>query len=166
MLLTTFLLGGYYAASIGVAGLIVATVVGSLLGCLWPTLTGLRSARYGVDEYVGMRSTFGTYGSYIGVVLLVAINFGWIGILAQNRRQLPGIAAVRELTKTGDFSTSFGANWFTLFALICGIIIPVVLLYISPKTVFRAWSSTRCRCSSCSRWCCSASCSPRTAGAN
>jgi NCS1 family nucleobase:cation symporter-1 len=111
VLLTTFLLGGYYASSVGVAGMIVATVVGSLLGCLWPTLTGLRSARYGVDEYVGMRSTFGTYGSYIGVVLLVAIS--------------------------GDFSTSFGANWFTLFALICGIIIPVVLLYISPKTVFR-----------------------------
>jgi len=136
VLLTTFLLGGYYAASIGVAGLIVATVVGSLLGCLWPTLTGLRSARYGVDEYVGMRSTFGTYGSYIGVILLVAINFGWIGILAQIAGN-SGIAAVHELTRTGDFSTSFGANWFTLFALICGIIIPVVLLYISPKTVFR-----------------------------
>jgi nucleobase:cation symporter-1, NCS1 family len=136
VLLTTFLLGGYYASSVGVAGMIVATVVGSLLGCLWPTLTGLRSARYGVDEYVGMRSTFGTYGSYIGVVLLVAINFGWIGILAQIAGN-SGISAVHELTKSGDFSTSFGANWFTLFALICGIIIPVVLLYISPKTVFR-----------------------------
>lgn len=136
VLLTTFLLGGYYASSIGVAGMIIATVVGSLLGCLWPTLTGLRSARYGVDEYVGMRSTFGTYGSYIGVVLLVAINFGWIGILAQIAGN-SGISAVRELTKSGDFSTSFGANWFTLFALVCGIIIPVVMLYISPKTVFR-----------------------------
>jgi nucleobase:cation symporter-1, NCS1 family len=136
VLLTTFLLGGYYASSLGVTGMIVATCVGSLLGCLWPTLTGLRSARYGVDEYVGMRSTFGTYGAYIGVVLLVAINFGWIGILAQIAGN-SGISAVHELTKAGDFSTGFGANWFTLFALVCGIIIPVVMLYISPKTVFR-----------------------------
>ncbi len=136
VLLTTFLLGGYYASALGVVGMIVATCVGSLLGCLWPSLTGLRSARYGVDEYVGMRSTFGTYGSYIGVVLLVAINFGWIGILAQIAGN-SGISAVKEITKTGDFSTAFGANWFTLFALICGIVIPVVMLYISPKTVFR-----------------------------
>ncbi len=128
VLLTTFLLGGYYASALGVVGMIVATCVGSLLGCLWPSLTGLRSARYGVDEYVGMRSTFGTYGSYIGVVLLVAINFGWIGILAQIAGN-SGISAVKEITKTGDFSTAFGANWFTLFA--------VVMLYISPKTVFR-----------------------------
>jgi cytosine/uracil/thiamine/allantoin permease len=49
VLLTTFLLGGYYASAVGVVGMIVATCVGSLLGCLWPTLTGLRSARYGVD---------------------------------------------------------------------------------------------------------------------
>jgi len=136
VLLTTFLLGGYYASALGVVGMIVATCAGSLLGCLWPTLTGLRSARYGVDEYVGMRSTFGTYGAYIGVVLLVAINFGWIGILAQIAGN-SGISAVQELTKAGSFSTGFGANWFTLFALICGIVIPVIMLYISPKTVFR-----------------------------
>ena len=136
VLLTTFLLGGYYASALGVVGMIVATCVGSLLGCLWPTLTGMRSARYGVDEYVGMRSTFGTYGSYIGVVLLVAINFGWIGILAQIAGN-SGISAIHQLAKNGNFSTNFGANWFTLFALICGIVIPVVMLYISPKTVFR-----------------------------
>jgi NCS1 family nucleobase:cation symporter-1 len=136
VLLTTFLLGGYYASALGVVGMIVATCVGSLLGCLWPALTGLRSARYGIDEYVGMRSTFGTYGAYIGVVLLVAINFGWIGILSQIAGN-SGISAVRQLTKAGDFSTHFAANWFTLFALICGIVIPVVMLYISPKTVFR-----------------------------
>ena len=47
------------------------------------------------------------------MILLVAINFGWIGILAQIAGN-SGIAAVHELTKTGDFSTSFGANWFTL----------------------------------------------------
>jgi nucleobase:cation symporter-1, NCS1 family len=136
VLLTTFLLGGYYASALGVGGLIVATVVGSLLGCLWPTLTGLRSARYGVDEYVGMRSTFGTYGAYIGVVLLVVINFGWIGILSQIAGN-SGISAIHQLSKTANGSTGFGANWFTLFALICGIVIPVIMLYISPKTVFR-----------------------------
>lgn len=136
VLLTTFLLGGYYASALGVVGMIVATIVGSLLGCLWPTLTGMRSARYGVDEYIGMRSTFGTYGSYIGVALLVAINFGWIGILSQIAGN-SGIAAVRQIDSHSDFSITFGANWFTLFALICGIVIPVVMLYISPKTVFR-----------------------------
>ncbi|GEM_PF-1891365 len=136
VLLTTFLLGGYYASALGLGGMIVATAAGSLLGCLWPALTGLRSARYGVDEYIGMRSTFGTYGSYIGVVLLVVINFGWIGILSQIAGN-SGISAVRELSATASGSTGFGANWFTLFALICGIVIPVIMLYISPKTVFR-----------------------------
>ncbi len=136
VLLTTFLLGGYYASAVGVVGMIVATCVGSLLGCLWPSLTGMRSARYGVDEYVGMRSTFGTYGSYIGVVLLVVINFGWIGILSQIAGN-SGILALRQISKSVSTSTGFGANWFTLFALICGIVIPVIMLYISPKTVFR-----------------------------
>jgi nucleobase:cation symporter-1, NCS1 family len=136
VLLTSFILGSYYASALGISGLIVATVVGSLLGCLLPALTGLRSARYGIDEYVGMRSTFGTYGAYIGVALLVIINFGWIGILSQIAGN-SGISAILQLSKHANASTGFGANWFTLFALICGILIPVIMLYISPKTVFR-----------------------------
>ena len=136
VLLTSFLLGGYYASALGAKGMIVATLVGSLLGCLWPALTGLRSARYGVDEYIGMRSTFGTYGTYIGVFILVVINFGWIGILSQIAGT-SGIAAVKEITHSGDFTQSFGLNWFTLFALVCGIVIPVVMLYANPKSVFR-----------------------------
>lgn len=135
VLLTTFLLGGYYAAAVGAVAMIVISFAGNILGCLWPSMTGLRSARYGVDEYVGMRSTFGTFGAYIGVFLLVTINFGWVGILA-NIAGASGAAAVQQVTRTGDFSATFGLNWFTLFALVGGIVIPVAMLYVSPKTVF------------------------------
>lgn len=135
VLLTTFLRGGYYAAAVGAVAMIVISVAGNVLGCLWPSLTGLRSARYGVDEYVGMRSTFGTFGAYIGVFLLVTINFGWVGILA-SIAGTSGSAAMHQVTSSGNFAATFGLNWFTLFALIAGIVIPVALLYISPKTVF------------------------------
>ncbi len=135
VLLTTFLLGGYYAAALGVAGVIVVSLVGNVLGTLFPSMTGLRSARYGIDEYIGMRSTFGTFGAYIGVVLLITINFGWIGILA-NIAGTSGSSAVHVITRSGDFSATFAPNWFTLFGLGAGILIPALMLYVSPKTVF------------------------------
>jgi NCS1 family nucleobase:cation symporter-1 len=128
ILLTTFVLGGYYAAALGAVGMIVVTFAGGLIGNLFPSLSGLRSARYGVDEYVGMRSTFGTFGAFIGIFLLVAINFGWVGILSSIAGH-SGSAALATY-HIGNF------HWYSIFALGCGIILPVVMLYISPKTVF------------------------------
>ena len=128
ILLTTFVLGGYYAAALGAVGMIVVTVAGSLLGNLFPSLSGLRSARYGVDEYVGMRSSFGTFGAYIGIFLLVAINFGWVGILSSIAGHSG--AAVMATYHVTNF------HWYSIFALGCGIVLPVAMLYISPKTVF------------------------------
>jgi nucleobase:cation symporter-1, NCS1 family len=137
VLISGFLLGGYYAAGLGLYGMLVVTVVGCLVGCLWPSLTGMRATRYGIDEFVGMRSTFGTRGSYIGILILIIINVGWIGILSQ----LPGnsgIMVVQSLThkSLSSFPTSFGLNWYTLFALGCGIIGPVLMVYIKPTSVF------------------------------
>ncbi len=128
ILLTTFVLGGYYAAALGAVGMIVVTFAGGLIGNLFPSLSGLRSARYGVDEYVGMRSTFGTFGAFIGIFLLVAINFGWVGILSSIAGH-SGSAALAEY-HIGNF------HWYSIFALGCGIVLPVGMLYISPKTVF------------------------------
>lgn len=128
ILLTTFLLGGYYAAALGAVGMIVVTIAGSTIGNLFPSLSGLRSARYGVDEYVGMRSTYGTFGAYIGILLLVCINFGWIGILASVAGN-SGKASVAELGLHWK-------TWYTVFALGAGLIVPMAMLYLSPKTVF------------------------------
>ena len=136
ILLTTFLLGGYYAAGLGAVGVIVVSVFGSALGALFPSLTGLRSARYGVDEYIGMRSTYGRFGSYIGVLLLVVINLGWMGILAQIAGT-SGAAAMRQLTHSGSGAITFGANWFTLFGLLVGLVVPVAMIWVSPKTIFQ-----------------------------
>ncbi len=135
ILLTTFLLGGYYAAALGAVGMVVVSVAGNILGNFFPSLTGLRSARYGVDEYIGMRSTFGTFGAYIGVLLLVVINFGWVGILS-NIAGSSGTAALHAITNSTATTTGFGPNPFTLFALGAGIAIPIGMLYVSPKTVF------------------------------
>jgi len=128
ILLTTFVLGGYYAAALGAAGMIVVTFAGGLIGNLFPSMSGLRSARYGVDEYVGMRSTFGTFGAYVGIFMLVVINFGWVGILSSIAGK-SGSAALHAY----HFSNF---HWYSIFALACGIILPVGMLYISPKTVF------------------------------
>jgi len=128
ILLTTFLLGGYYASALGAVGMIVVTIAGSTLGNLFPSLSGLRSARYGVDEYVGMRSTYGTFGAYVGILLLVFVNFGWVGILSSVAGE-SGKASVAEL------GLHWG-TWYTVFALGFGIVVPVALLYLSPKSVF------------------------------
>jgi NCS1 family nucleobase:cation symporter-1 len=136
VLLTTFLLGGYYAAGLGAVGVIVVSIFGSALGSLFPALTGLRSARYGVDEFIGMRSTYGRFGSYIGVLLLIVINLGWMGILAQIAGT-SGAASMRQLTHSGSTAISFGANWFTLFGLLVGLAVPVAMIWISPKTIFQ-----------------------------
>jgi NCS1 family nucleobase:cation symporter-1 len=128
ILLTTFLLGGYYATALGAVGMIVVTIAGSTIGNLFPSLSGLRSARYGVDEYVGMRSTYGTFGAYIGILLLVLINFGWVGILGS-------IAGESGKASLGELGAHW-KTWYTVFALGTGIVIPVALLYVSPKTVF------------------------------
>lgn len=128
ILLTTFLLGGYYATALGAVGMIVVTIAGSTLGNLFPSLSGLRSARYGVDEYVGMRSTYGTFGAYIGILLLVFVNFGWIGILAS----VAGDSGKASLAELGvHWST-----WYTVFAVGFGMLVPVGMLYLSPKSVF------------------------------
>ncbi len=128
ILLTSFLLGSYYAAALGAVGMIVVTIGGSVLGNLFPSLSGLRSARYGVDEYVGMRSTYGTFGAYIGILLLVGVNFGWIGILAS----IAGNSGKASLAEMGIHWKS----WYTVFALGFGLVVPTAMLYISPKTVF------------------------------
>jgi NCS1 family nucleobase:cation symporter-1 len=128
ILLTTFLVGGYYATALGAAGMVVVTIVGAIFGNVLPALSGLRSTRYGVDEYVGLRATFGVRGSHVGVALLVLINFGWVGILA-------AIAGHSGEASMAALGLHWG-GWFSLFALACGIAVPVLMIWISPKTVF------------------------------
>lgn len=127
ILLTTFVLGGYYAASLGLSGLIVATVTGAALGNLLPAVSGLRSARYGVDEYVGLRSAYGLRGANVGVLVLVLCNYGWIGIYAS----LAGTSAATALQRVGHPV----AHSYTVFALGFGIVAPVLLLS-RPRAVF------------------------------
>jgi nucleobase:cation symporter-1, NCS1 family len=128
ILLTTFLLGGYYATALGAVGMIVVTIAGSTIGNLFPSLSGLRSARYGVDEYVGMRSTYGTFGAYVGIFLLVFVNFGWVGILSSVAGQ-SGKASLGELG-------AHWKTWYTVFAMGFGLVVPVAMLYLTPKSVF------------------------------
>jgi nucleobase:cation symporter-1, NCS1 family len=130
ILLTTFVLGGYYAPGIGATGLIVATIVGAGLGNLLPAISGLRSARYGVDEFIGIRSAFGTRGANIGVLMLVLVNFGWIGIFSA----LAGSSGSASLGQFGH-GLSF-PHAYTVFALGVGLVLPVVLLYVRHTAVF------------------------------
>ncbi len=45
ILLTTFLLGGYYATALGAVGMIVVTNAGSTIGNLFPSLSGQPARR-------------------------------------------------------------------------------------------------------------------------
>lgn len=130
VLLATFMVGSYYAESLGLIPMIIASIFANLAAytlCAW---SAQRSAKYGIDEMVSIRPTFGYRGSLFGVVILVGINFGWIGILAA----MTGSATQTVVaTMTGGFSFT---GDFSVYALSGGIIIPLVLLLFNPKIGF------------------------------
>lgn len=133
VIITTMLVGGYFASSVGLYGMMVTVLVGTALGCLWPALSGLRSVRYGVDEYVGMRTSWGVRGAVIGVFIAVGINVGWMSILCQ----LPASTAGKIIGQmTGnEYGQTAGLNLFTAF-VVFAIVAPALIVAFRPTLVF------------------------------
>lgn len=130
VLLATFMVGSSYSTSLGLIPSIVVTVFANLAAytvCAW---SSQRSAKYGVDEFITIRPTFGYKGSIIGIFILVGINFGWIGMFSSmtgSATQVVMDGLVPGFSFAGDYS---------VYSLGVGILIPLLLIILNPKSGF------------------------------
>ena len=130
VLLTNFISGSSYALGLGFWPMLVISITGFLLGLAFCSWDSQRSARYGIDEMVSLRPTFGYHGSIYGVVILVGVNFGWVGILAS----LAG-SAMKLVVQDAGSGLSFAGD-YTLYALGVGIVLPLIIIMFSQKAAF------------------------------
>ncbi|MBD8005382.1 cytosine permease [Bacillus sp. Sa1BUA2] len=131
IILASFVLGSTYSESLGFIPAVIMTIVGNLAAytiCAW---SAQKNVKYGIDEIVSHRPAFGYYGSVFGVFLILAITIGWTGILSS----LMGSAG--ELSVTILTGSSGFAGEYYAYAIVGGIIIPIILLLIDPKIGFK-----------------------------
>jgi NCS1 family nucleobase:cation symporter-1 len=131
VLLTNFVSGSSYARGLGFWPMLAITVTGSMLGLAFCSWNSQRSARYGIDEMVSLRPTFGVRGSTYGVVVLIGVNFGWVGILAS----MAGSAIKLVVQNVGGGAT-FTYD-YTLYSLGVGIVLPLIIVMFSQKAAFQ-----------------------------
>ncbi|MGW5363741.1 purine-cytosine permease family protein [Actinopolymorpha pittospori] len=131
VLLTNFVSGSSYALGLGFWPMLVITVTGYLFALAFCSWDSQRSARYGIDEMVSLRPTFGYHGSIYGVVVLVGVNFGWVGILAS----LAG-SAMKLVVQNLAGGLTFSGD-YTLYALVVGIVLPLIIIMFSQKAAFQ-----------------------------
>ena len=134
VLLASFLVGSYYAFDLGVAGTIWISITANAFAYIICALSCQKSARYGLDEVVALRPTFGMKGASIGGLIIFLITCGWVGILSS----MTGSAATMIMSDhlgVSGFSGDYGA-----YALLIGIVIPLLLIAIKPSVGFKLFS--------------------------
>lgn len=131
IILASFVLGSTYAESLGFIPTIILTIFGNLAAYTITAWSAQKNIRYGLDEVISHRPAFGYYGSIFGTFLIVAITVGWTGILSS----LMGSAGDLSVTLlTG--SEGFLGEYY-VYAIIGGIVLPLILLIIDPKIGFK-----------------------------
>ncbi len=128
ILLATFMVGSYYAEGIGFWPMVIISITGNLAAYTLCAISSQRAAKYGVDEMISLRPTFGIRGSHFGAFVLVFINFGWIGLLSAMTGTASKSAAEEIFYKGFSF-----AGDYSVYALGGGILIPLLLIMINPK---------------------------------
>lgn len=79
----SFLIGGTLSLFVGLKMGFIATLAGNTVSVLLLALaTTIPSSRYGIDQYVFLRSIFGKKGTKIPVILMVIVEFGWVATLS------------------------------------------------------------------------------------
>ncbi len=79
----SFLIGGTLSLFVGLKMGFIATLAGNTISVLFVALSNaIPSSRYGIDQYVFLRSVFGKKGTKIPVILMVIVEFGWVATLA------------------------------------------------------------------------------------
>lgn len=130
VLLTNFISGSSYAVGLGFWPMLVITITGFMFGLAFCSWNSQRSARYGIDEMVSLRPTFGYRGSTFGVIVLIGINFGWVGILAS----IAGSAMKQVVVNVGN-GLAFTGD-YALYAVGTGIVLPLLIIMFSQKAAF------------------------------
>src|SRR5699024_6224556 len=131
IILASFVLGSTYSESLGFIPAILVTIFGNLAAYTITAWSAQKNIKYGLDEVVSHRPAFGFYGSVFGIFLIVAITIGWTGILSSLMGSA-GELSVAILTGSSGF-----AGEYFVYAIIGGILIPVILLLIDPKIGFK-----------------------------
>ncbi len=137
ILLATFMVGSFFAEGLGFWPTVIVCITANLAACTLCAISSQRGAKYGMDEILVLRPTFGFKGAYYGAFVLIFINFGWIGLLSS----MTGTASVNAMQQLIGESASFTGD-FTLYAVGGGILIPMLLVMTSPKTGFYLSSIT------------------------
>lgn len=131
IILASFVLGSTYSESLGFIPAILVTVFGNLAAYSITAWSAQKNIKYGLDEVISHRPAFGYYGSVFGIFLIVAITIGWTGILSS----LMGSAGELSVSLlTG--SSGFAGEYYS-YAIVGGILIPVILLIVDPKIGFK-----------------------------
>ncbi|MCW0000278.1 cytosine permease [Pararhizobium sp. YC-54] len=92
-----FLIGGAIGLFVGPKEGIAAIVIGNIIGVVLTALsTTPMSGRYGVEQFVALRSQFGYNGSRVVYVLaVVLLTMGWLAVLAMMfGRSIDGMMAL------------------------------------------------------------------------
>ncbi len=96
-----FLIGGSTAAFVGPKEGIAAIVIGNILGVLLAALpTCIPSGKYGTEQFLLMRSSFGANGSRLAYVLaVVLLTLGWLAVLGMMFGR--SVSSIHTLVQTG-----------------------------------------------------------------
>lgn len=119
----SFLIGGNLSLFVGLKMGIFATLAGNTISVLLVGLANaIPSGRYGIDQYVFLRSIFGLKGTKIPVIIMVIVEFGWVATLAVMFGKASS-NVYQALTNSNTIS-HFVITGFALFALlICWLIV-------------------------------------------
>lgn len=78
-----FLIGGTLSVFVDLKMGFAATLAGNTISILIMALaTTLPASKYGVDQYVSLRSVFGVNGTKIPMILILFIELGWAAVLS------------------------------------------------------------------------------------
>lgn len=92
-----FLIGGAVGLFVGPKEGIAAIIIGNIIGVVLTALaTTCMSGRYGIEQFIGLRSQFGYNGSRVVYVLaVVLLTMGWLAVLAMMfGRSIDGLMAL------------------------------------------------------------------------
>lgn len=134
VLLASFLVGSYYSAELGVSATIAISITANVFAYVVCSLSCQKSARYGIDEVIALRPTFGRRGAIVGAAIIFIITCGWVGILSS----MTGSASTVIVTDYIGMST-FSGDYF-VYALLFGIVIPLLVVGIKPSVSFKLFS--------------------------
>lgn len=123
---TGFLTGGAIGAGISALSALWVSIASVIIGYLPLAYQGLPSAKYGIDQYVACRPAFGIRGSWLGSLLILITNAGWVSVMAV----VCGASA--DIVYQHYFP---GQSAALFFSIVGGIVIPLLIGIWGPNVI-------------------------------